>query len=890
MDMLFWLLGLALAIFLFKRWANEPSVASLRNELDELRLDLKDLREKTGFPRTVPEKRSTGDENIPYVPRPVTMPSRREEDFIFHQDRNITPPGLVPRATEEEEISLENPSSYTPQKSATNSIEFNFGAKLPVWIGAISLIFAGFFLVKYSFESGLLGPTTRVTLGLLFGLAMTVAGKLIIRRPQIANHERIAQGLCGAGLVSLYVCLYGAVNLYGLISPTIGFIGMSIVTAMAVILSLRIGQPIAVFGLIGGLLTPALVGSEEANSAVLFIYLFVLFAGLSFVMVRRGWWMLSALTLLGVFSWTTIWLLSGFRAEESFQMILLQMGVLFMILSMTRKFIKGAEAGKKDADQAHMLNGTAIAGTAATIMVVSTKMTLGFFDWSMLGLLGLAVVTLAYFRPAPYKYGVWGMLVVKFVLYLFWFKEASQTELQLVLAGLIIIYVFLPQLLLRKVSDPRFWAGVQIAAMGIIYGLSNYSLSMDDKWWAGIALLLAAVCTSQVRTFRLQYKADSEIENRLVGMYAFAASTFLSVGFIKLLPPEYLPAAFAIQAMGSLWLYGYTRIAVLDVVAMILSVFFAALQFKQIYLFLSLGLASLVDENIPSYMNRYLLDVPLIYLGVPAFALLCGVFLRMRNEIRKPLFLHAVFVIGLMAVMAMGYYSIRMAFQTGDLSFALRAGFIERGFISFLFAAVGLVVCFFVRQDFKKWGVVLFSIFMARLAWFDLVLHNPYLDSSQKVGEYPLFNGITMTYLGGAAVLFWAARKNISGLGQGIAKIFSIILLPLIMVFLSLTVRHAYHGEFLSRQSDTPSMELYTYSIVWLVSALLFLAVGLARDNKPIRLASLLVMTLTILKVFLIDAAHLEGLYRVFSFLGLGLSLIGLSYFYTKFVARSSKA
>ncbi len=43
-------------------------------------------------------------------------------------------------------------------------------------------------------------------------------------------------------------------------------------------------------------------------------------------------------------------------------------------------------------------------------------------------------------------------------------------------------------------------------------------------------------------------------------------------------------------------------------------------------------------------------------------------------------------------------------------------------------------------------------------------------------------------------------------------------------------------------------------------------------------------MFLTVGKVFMIDAAELEGLLRVFSFLGLGGSLIGLSYFYHKFV------
>ncbi len=41
---------------------------------------------------------------------------------------------------------------------------------------------------------------------------------------------------------------------------------------------------------------------------------------------------------------------------------------------------------------------------------------------------------------------------------------------------------------------------------------------------------------------------------------------------------------------------------------------------------------------------------------------------------------------------------------------------------------------------------------------------------------------------------------------------------------------------------------------------------------------------LTAGKVFLYDASQLTGLMRVLSFLGLGLSLLGIGWFYTRFV------
>ncbi|NWP89692.1 DUF2339 domain-containing protein, partial [Escherichia coli] len=61
------------------------------------------------------------------------------------------------------------------------SFETLIGGRLPIWIGGAALVLAGFFLVRYSIESGLLGPGTRTLLAALFG-AVLVAGSEITRR------------------------------------------------------------------------------------------------------------------------------------------------------------------------------------------------------------------------------------------------------------------------------------------------------------------------------------------------------------------------------------------------------------------------------------------------------------------------------------------------------------------------------------------------------------------------------------------------------------------------------------------------------------------------------------------------------------------------------------
>ena len=52
--------------------------------------------------------------------------------------------------------------------------------------------------------------------------------------------------------------------------------------------------------------------------------------------------------------------------------------------------------------------------------------------------------------------------------------------------------------------------------------------------------------------------------------------------------------------------------------------------------------------------------------------------------------------------------------------------------------------------------------------------------------------------------------------------------------------------------------------------------------NALLRIAGLLLLTIITFKVFLIDAAQLDGVLRILSFLGLGIALIGIGWIYGK--------
>lgn len=194
------------------------------------------------------------------------------------------------------------------------SIDFEdlFGRRLPIWAGGIALAVAGFFLVRYSIEAGLITPSVRVILGFAFGLALIGAAEAAFRFEGAVKDERVRQALAGAGLATLYASFYLAGSVYGLLGSTLSFLGLASVTAAAIALSFRFGLPCAVLGLVGGFAAPTLVGSEDANLPMLALYLALITAGLALTGKRQDRAWLGLASLGGALGWGLLMLTSGF--------------------------------------------------------------------------------------------------------------------------------------------------------------------------------------------------------------------------------------------------------------------------------------------------------------------------------------------------------------------------------------------------------------------------------------------------------------------------------------------------------------------------------------------------------------------------------------------------
>jgi uncharacterized membrane protein len=85
------------------------------------------------------------------------------------------------------------------------------------------------------------------------------------------------------------------------------------------------------------------------------------------------------------------------------------------------------------------------------------------------------------------------------------------------------------------------------------------------------------------------------------------------------------------------------------------------------------------------------------------------------------------------------------------------------------------------------------------------------------------------------------------------------------------------------------AVELWGWSGGWLVFGIGLMVQAIRSGQRILRLTSLGVIGLVCAKVFVIDMSGLTGLWRVLSFLGLGLALIELGVLYRRFVLPVQK-
>lgn len=860
-------------------WINLGHIRELRQEIDKLKKHLVVLSLIHKNSAETPIIKNLEDTNISSSNDVSHSTSSRGKSIQIDKDStsNEPPPYSVKKPFIE--------------KKAKISFEQQFGARLPVWIGGIALALAGFFMVKYSIETGLLSPAIRITIGIIFGIGLLYGAQLVRQRPKLANGIRISQALSGAGIADLYVCIFAASNFYHLMPNFLGLVFMAAITATAVMLSLRHGMPIALLGLIGGFLTPSLIDTQNLELPILLIYLYFVLSGLMVVIRKEGWWPLSILALMGTFIWVCLWLFGNdFVPNTSIWIGLFLISISATIVALSHsQYERDSRTHINFLTPSLLLNYLTCGGSLLFMGIIVLHGGFGWAEWGLFFLLSLGGITLAYFNQRLYGLVPLVSMAMNATILLLWqHYQTSDFVIPLMLFGT--LYIASGYLLQLRSEKPLLWA-VLTAATSISYYLIGYyqlrhipSLADMPKFWEVLALVFFAFSLVIFRNIHSKVSEAYEEQQPLLATYAIMASTFLSLAMTIALPYEYLSVAFAAELFAISWINTQLAVKALRHIALILLCIFGFLLTPQILLLIQLTIYSLVEAKLNMNETIPIINWPLFQLGLPAlFFALGSCLLRQQKDDR---FVRALEISAITLLVVMGYYLARHAFHMDANILFVKASFFERNVLNNLLFLYSLG-CLWVGKQFSRQavslsGLILTGITLFRIGYFDLLLYNP-LWSAQAVGTYPIANALLLSY-GLPTLWLWKALQLAPNLGKGKwAKYGYGSMLVLSFTWVSLNVRQLFHGTYLNDHKDS-NTEIYSYSVAWLVFGIGLLLLGTLRNNKMIRVASLLVMILTVGKVFLYDASALEGLLRVFSFFGLGLSLMALSWFYTRFV------
>ncbi|TWT41997.1 hypothetical protein RAS1_31240 [Phycisphaerae bacterium RAS1] len=165
---------------------------------------------------------------------------------------------------------------------------------------------------------------------------------------------------------------------------------------------------------------------------------------------------------------------------------------------------------------------------------------------------------------------------------------------------------------------------------------------------------------------------------------------------------------------------------------------------------------------------------------------------------------------------------------------------------------------------------------------------NP-LWSNEPVGERVILNWLLYAYAAPALLLGALCVLRGSREPPQYGGVLGVVAIVVVFVLVSLEVRQWFHGSQLAG-GGLSAAERYSYSAAWVALGIALLSSGILTGSLMLRWASLAVMLLSVCKVFLYDTAALRDLYRVFSLLGLGLSLMLLGFLYQRVVFRARPA
>src|SRR6266851_3617647 len=766
--------------------------------------------------------------------------------------------------------------------------EERIGTRWVVWVGGLTLALGGFFMVRYSIDAGLLGPGVRTLLGGLFALALLVAGEWTRRKESISAIAalpiaNIPAILTAAGTAVAFATVYAAYALYGFLVPATAFILLGLVALGTLAAALLHGPALAGLGIAAAFVTPVLVSSDKPDFWALYIYLAIVTAA-AFGLARiRLWRWLAVTTIAFALLWTFPCLQCGPSMVGPHALHVIAGFVLAALL---------------------VVCGL-MSGSLAAYLAGSTMIVLASFHTDaaiiVFALLVAGTIFVAW-RAQAATGAVGAAAVFVFVVFAEWAVRANpdmlvlpggplpgigpaatdgSVSLHLVTAAIFAIGFgaagFLAQDRFTSAIIPVVWSAAAVfTPLTLLIALYARIAHLDRSIpFAILAVVLAAAYGAATEVLTKRHNRPGLPVS--IALFATGALGALALALTFALEKGWLTIALALMSMGTAWISMQRPIPFLRSLSAILA-----------------GIVVLRIGYEPRIVGNAVGTTPIFNwllwgYGIPALSFwMASVFLRRRGDDAP---LRTVESAAILFTVLLAFMEIRHLVNAGDV-YASAAGLTEVA----LQVCVALAMAIGLERLRIRTGsivhnvsAILLTVFAGLASIFGLLLlENPMIWWSIDVGGV-FINQILLGYALPAVLALLLSYAAAGRRPAFYANSIAAGALVLALTYVTFEIRRLYHGPVLT-SGATSGAEQYTYSIAWLAFGVALLGIGIVFNSQRARLASAVVIALTILKAFLIDMSTLTGIYRALSFMCLGLVLVAIGWLYQRILFRRQAA
>lgn len=814
-----------------------------------------------------------------------------------------TPPPLpVNGPRYEEKASAAAPKTSPPAAPAPQAgpgLEERLGTRWVVWIGGLTLALGGVFLVKYSIEANLLSDKVRVLLGGLFALALLATGEYARRKENLSSIAplpiaNIPAILTAAGTAVAFATVYVSYALYGFLAPPIAFVLLGAVALGTLAAALLHGPALAGLGVVGAFVTPVLVASDKPDYWALYIYIAIVTAA-AFGLARIRLWRWLAVTTITL---GAIWMLFDIARADTLGPhafdIIVSFALAALLVVAGFMFGPSAEQGRVEPVSSVSL---AVFLFGATALVLTNN----HADSAMIVFALLVAATFAIAWRAESATGaIAAAALFVFAVFAEWAiranpdlavvpggplpgigtsaNDGSVSTHLVTAAGFGAAFGaagFLAQGRSMSAIIPVIWAAAGVfTPLALLVALYARVAHLDRS--IPFAIIAIAVAAAFAAATELLTKRDTR-PGQMIATALFATGTLaaLALAFTFALEKGWLTIALALMSLGTAWISMKRPIPFLRSLAAILA-----------------GIVVLRIGYEPRIAGNDLGTTPifnwlLLGYGIPAASFWLGsIFLRRRGDDAP---LRSVEAAAILFTVLLAFTEIRHYINNGDI-YSASSSLIEVG----LQVCVAFAIAIGLERIRVRTGSVIHNIGALLLTWFAglailfglFFVANPAIWKIEIAGSFinPLILGYAIPAILALLLSYAVAGRRAVAYANTIAA----GALMLALAYITLEIRRLYHGPFLN-SFNTFDAEQYTYSVAWLVFGVVLLGIGLLLPSQRARLASAVMIAVTILKVFLIDMSNLTGAWRAFSFIGLGLVLVAIGWLYQRILFKQIK-